>query len=99
MVEGTTLKSKKVIDFIKSNDIHTYKADITTKNELAEELMQSLGARSIPFVAIFPKGEYFYQPVILRDMYTYNDLLEALQKAMDISNSQQTLQLMTIPHH
>ena len=99
LVEGTTLKSKKVIDFIKSNDIHTYKADITTKNELAEELMQSLGARSIPFVAIFPKGEYFYQPVILRDMYTSNDLLKALQKAMDISNSQQTLQLMTIPHH
>lgn len=99
LVEGTTLKSKKVIDFIKSNNIHVYKADITTKNELAEKLMESMGARSIPFVAIFPRGEYFSHPIILRDIYTSNDLLKALQKALDISNPQQTLQLLTIPNH
>ncbi|MCX8122547.1 MAG: thioredoxin family protein [Spirochaetes bacterium] len=91
-VEATALASSDVINFIHANNIKVYKADITTKNEQAENILQSLGSRSIPFVAIFPQGENFLRPVILRDIYTANDLLKALQKAAELS------QQSTVPH-
>ncbi|MEJ5361944.1 MAG: cytochrome c biogenesis protein CcdA [Spirochaetota bacterium] len=96
-VEATALSSSKVIEFIYKNNIAVYKADITTKNPQAEDLLLQLGSRSIPFVAIFPSGGNFSQPVILRDIYTAKDLLKALQKALELSKPSEVPQLMTIP--
>lgn len=96
-VEATALSSSDVIEFIHKNNIAVYKADITTKNPPAETILQQLGSRSIPFVAIFPSGDNFSQPVILRDIYTEKDLLKALQKAIELSKQSDVPQLMTIP--
>ncbi|HXK65921.1 MAG TPA: cytochrome c biogenesis protein CcdA [Spirochaetota bacterium] len=96
-VEATALSSSDVIEFIHKNNIAVYKADITTKNPPAETILQQLGSRSIPFVAIFPSGDNFSQPVILRDIYTAKDLLKALQKAIELSKQSEFPQLLTIP--
>ena len=96
-VEATALTSSDVIEFIHKNNIAVYKADITTKNPPAETILQQLGSRSIPFVAIFPSGDNFSQPVILRDIYTAKDLLKALQKAIELSKQSEFPQLLTIP--
>lgn len=96
-VEATALASSDIIEFVHENNITVYKADITTKNPPAEVLLQQLGSRSIPFVAIFPSGDNFSQPVILRDIYTAKDLLKALQKALALSKQSDLPQLMTIP--
>ena len=96
-VEATALASSEVIAFVHKNNITVYKADITTKNQPAESLLQQLGSRSIPFVAIFPAGDNFSQPVILRDIYTAKDLLKALHKGLELSKQSQLPQLMTLP--
>ncbi len=96
-VEATALSSSSIIEFIYKNNISVYKADITTKNPPAESILLQLGSRSIPFVAIFPSGGNFSQPVILRDIYTAKDLLKALQKALELSKQSEIPQLMTIP--
>ena len=96
-VESTALASSEVIEFVLKNNISVYKADITTKNPPAETLLQQLGSRSIPFVAIFPAGDNFSQPVILRDIYTAKDLLKALQKGLELSKQSKMPQLMTLP--
>lgn len=96
-VEATALASQDVINFIQTNSIQVYKADITTKNDQAENILQRLGSRSIPFVAIFPKGDNFSRPVILRDIYTAKDVLNALQKAIELSTQSELPQLLSIP--
>jgi len=96
-VEATALASSEVIEFVRKNNITVYKADITTKNTPAESILQQLGSRSIPFAAIFPAGENFSQPVILRDIYTAKDLLKALQKALELSQQSPLPELMTLP--
>lgn len=96
-VEATALASSGVIEFVNKNNITIYKADITTKNPPAESLLQQLGSHSIPFAAIFPEGENFSQPVILRDIYTAKDLLKALQKALELSKQSPLPKLMTLP--
>ncbi|MGQ9842285.1 MAG: protein-disulfide reductase DsbD family protein [Spirochaetota bacterium] len=96
-VEATALASSEVIEFVHKNNITVYKADITTKNPPAESLLQQLGSHSIPFAAIFPEGENFSQPVILRDIYTSKDLLKALQKALELSKQSHLPELMILP--
>ncbi len=96
-VEATALASQEVITFIQANSIQVYKADITTKNQQAENILQRLGSRSIPFVAIFPKGDNFSRPIILRDIYTAKDVLNALQKAIELSTQSELPQLLSIP--
>lgn len=60
-------------------------ADITTTFPEAEDYMQSLGSRSIPFLAVLPSGENFTRPVCLRDIYTKSDVLRALEQAATLS--------------
>lgn len=96
-VEATTLRSDEVIDFIQTNNVRVYKADITEKNPEAENLMHALGARSIPFLAIFPGGEQFYSPFIIRDMYTADELLDALNKAYKAGGTLYIPPLLDIP--
>ena len=96
-VEATALTSSDVIEFVTKHNISVYKADITTKNPQAESILERLGSRSIPFVAIFPSGENFSQPVILRDIYTANDLLKALQKAVELSTPSGVPGILTVP--
>jgi len=80
-VESTSLYTEKVIDIVKKGDIHIYIADITRKNHEAEALLEKLGSHSIPFLAIFPPHSDFTRPICLRDIYSEDDVLNAIEEA------------------
>ena len=80
-VEKTSLYTEKVAKAVKQNNIEFLIADITRENPEATDLLNKLGSRSIPFLAVFPAGEAFKEPVCLRDIYSEEDVLKAIEMA------------------
>jgi thiol:disulfide interchange protein DsbD len=81
LVERTSLRTADVYKAIKEKNIQLYIADLTRENPSAEKLLNSLGSRSIPFLAIFPRGKSFNTPICLRDIYSEKDVLNAIKMA------------------
>jgi thiol:disulfide interchange protein DsbD len=81
LVEKTSLYTAEVLKTIKEKKIQLFVADLTRENIPAEKLLNELGNRSIPFLAIFPSGKFFKSPVCLRDIYSKEDVLEAIKMA------------------
>ena len=52
--------------------------DLTRPDPEAQALLRAIGSVSIPVTAIFPKGLLADSPVVLRDLYTANQLDQAL---------------------
>ncbi|HNU90328.1 MAG TPA: cytochrome c biogenesis protein CcdA [Spirochaetota bacterium] len=82
LVERTALYTSRVVSLINENSITLYTADITRKNPEAQKLLRELGSRSIPFLAVFPPGDQFNEPICLRDIYSESDVLEAIRIAV-----------------
>jgi thiol:disulfide interchange protein DsbD len=82
LVEKMSLNTTKVSNVLKQNNIELLTADITRKNPDAEKLLEMLGSRSIPFLAVFPKGVAFTEPICLRDVYSEKDVLNAIEKSL-----------------
>lgn len=55
--------------------------DMTQFEEEKQNLLTELGSASIPFLAVFPKNNP-YQPIILRDVYTFNMARQVLEQAV-----------------
>ncbi|MEK6234438.1 MAG: hypothetical protein N2C14_06980 [Planctomycetales bacterium] len=55
-------------------------ADKTAHNQEIDDLLTALKGYSLPIVAIFPASNP-RKPIILRDVYTQSQLLDALKKA------------------
>lgn len=81
LVERTALYTSRVASLINEKSITLYTADITRENPDAQALLRALGSRSIPFLAVFPPGERFTQPLCLRDIYGETDVIEAIRIA------------------
>jgi thiol:disulfide interchange protein DsbD len=81
LVEKTSLDDPEVVTRINEQSITLYTADLTRENPVAQELLRALGSRSIPFLAVFPPGGRFSEPLCLRDIYGANDVLEAIRRA------------------
>ncbi len=81
LVERTALYTSDVISMINQQSITLYTADITREHPEAQALLRALGSRSIPFLAVFPPGERFTEPLCLRDIYGETDVLEAIRIA------------------
>jgi thiol:disulfide interchange protein DsbD len=81
LVEKTVLHSDAIQTYLKNESIAVFYADITVKGTEGEDLLKSLGGTAIPFLAVFPAGNKFYEPVCLRDIYTKKDLIEAIDAA------------------
>ncbi|MBN2042142.1 MAG: thioredoxin family protein [Spirochaetes bacterium] len=82
LVEETSLYTTSVANAIKSGNIELMVADMTRMNTDAKKMLDALGSRSIPFLAVFPAGESFFKPVCLRDIYSENDVLKAIEIAL-----------------
>ncbi|MBW3624645.1 MAG: thioredoxin family protein [Armatimonadetes bacterium] len=76
ILERQVYHQAKVVDRLKGN-VKLMRADISGGAPEAEKLLQQLGGASLPFSAVF-RGEDPTRPVILRDMYTADQLLAAL---------------------
>jgi len=81
LVEKLALEKDQVRELFARDDVEFMVADITRKNPQAESLMNRLGSKSIPLLSIFPPGEGFISPLCLRDIYSADDVAEAVNKA------------------
>lgn len=83
LVEKISLDTEKVAKKISDYNIDLMIADITHSNPPAKDLLLKLKSRSIPFLAVFPGGIGFSSPVCLRDIYSEDDVLNAIEKARE----------------
>ena len=81
LVERTALHNRRVVEAFKEHNALLLKADLTRENPPAKRLLEKLGSRSIPFLALFPPGENFWQPFFLRDIYRAKDVLTVFREA------------------
>jgi thiol:disulfide interchange protein DsbD len=79
-VEKTVLDKTEFREKLKENNVTLMIADWTHYEPVITELLSELGSKSIPFTAIFP-GKAPYRPILLRDIYTLDSALEALDMA------------------
>jgi thiol:disulfide interchange protein DsbD len=83
LVEKLALQSDEVQNIFSRDDIEFMVADITVSNPQAESLMARLGSKSIPLLAVFPPGSGFTSPLCLRDIYSSDDVVSAVEKAAE----------------
>jgi len=83
LVERTALRNQHVVETFRKHNVLLLKADLTRENPPAKRLLENLGSRSIPFLALFPPGEQFWQPFFLRDIYRARDVLRVFEIAAE----------------
>jgi thiol:disulfide interchange protein DsbD len=81
LVERTALKNSSVVQAFQEHNALLLVADITRENPPAKRLLEKLGSRSIPFLALFPPGRDFWNPYFLRDLYRARDVLRVFSEA------------------
>ena len=81
LVEKMTLERSSVKKILADEKVNLLIADITLPGSEGEKLMHALGSRSIPFLAVFPPGDRFFNPICLRDIYSPEDVISAVESA------------------
>ncbi|PKL17530.1 MAG: hypothetical protein CVV49_10775 [Spirochaetae bacterium HGW-Spirochaetae-5] len=82
LVEKLALQSDEVQRLFAKDNIEFMVADLTVRNPQAESLMARLGSRSIPLLVVFPPGSGFNSPLCLRDIYSSEDVVSAVERAV-----------------
>jgi thiol:disulfide interchange protein len=83
LVERTTLRDRRVRQAFRAHNALLLKADLTRDNPPAKLLLERMGSRSIPFLALFPPGERFWHPFFVRDIYGPDDVLSVFTRARE----------------
>ncbi|MDY6934257.1 MAG: cytochrome c biogenesis protein CcdA [Spirochaetota bacterium] len=81
LVERVSLYTPDVFEAMDNNNVDLLVADMTRENPIAEDLLYRLGSSSLPFLAVFPVGESFTKPICLRDIYSDDDVVQAISMA------------------
>ena len=76
----TSINRQDVLDAIQTNGVVPLLADWTTGSPEIKEALTSLNSRSIPVLAIFPADKP-NEPIILRDLISKQQILDALKEA------------------
>lgn len=79
LLEKTVLTPNVLEQIIKEYEIKLIRVDLTHKDAEAEALLRALGSVSIPVTAIFPGDSNATRPLVLRDIYTSEQLEHALE--------------------
>lgn len=79
-LEATVLSTEQVRNLVAENEIVPLQADWTHQDPEVTEMLTQLGSKQVPVLAIFPAGRP-NEPIVLRDTYSENKLLTALQEA------------------
>lgn len=79
-LEALYMNTREVRELVQANGVVTLKADWTDHSPEVTAMLELLGARQVPVIAIFPAGDP-NNPTRFLDGYTKASLLEALQKA------------------
>ena len=81
---ATAIETNRVKATIDANRVVPLLADWTEESEEIKTMLESLRSKSIPVLAIFPAstpGEADREPIILRDLISESQVLEALDAA------------------
>jgi thiol:disulfide interchange protein len=81
---ATAIETDKVKAKIDFNRVVPLLADWTEESDEIKSMLETLQAKSIPVLAIFPAappGERAKEPIILRDLISESQLLDALERA------------------
>jgi thiol:disulfide interchange protein DsbD len=79
-LEAAVLNTREVRDSVEANRVVTLQADWTHGQPEVTAMLQLLGSKQVPVIAIFPAGNP-NEPIVLRGGYTRQTLLDALAKA------------------
>lgn len=80
-LEATVLTDERLRRWKARYNMELVRVDLTAPNAFATRLCEALGSKSIPVTALFPAGDMARQPVVLRDVYSVEELEKALQQA------------------
>ena len=80
-LEKFVLNTPRISETIRQNGVVTLKADWTHAEPEVTKMLEQLGSKQVPVVAIFPAGKA-HQPIVLRGSYTQETLQAALEKAI-----------------
>jgi suppressor for copper-sensitivity B len=72
--------TKKTLAVVNKYDVVPFLADWTKPSDEIKSTLHSLGSNSIPVLAIYPAGQPD-KPIVLRDLLTQQDVIDALEKA------------------
>ncbi|MBD5417213.1 MAG: cytochrome C biosynthesis protein [Desulfovibrio sp.] len=79
-LEATVLTGERLREWQARHGMELVRVDLTRPNAYAVRLLEMLGSKSIPLTALFPAGEMAEKPLVLRDLYTAEDLGRALHQ-------------------
>ena len=89
------INTEKVKSVVEANSVEPLIADWTDRNDEIKQELLALGSRSIPLLAIYPANSPG-DPIILRDLISEDQLLEALQQAGATQGNEPGLQMPEI---
>ncbi|TVM33328.1 protein-disulfide reductase [Oceanidesulfovibrio marinus] len=78
-LEATVLTDSTVQRWERRYGLRFYKVDLTLRDPGEMDLLAALGSKSIPVVAVFPKGDKSGSPIVLRDLFTKAQMEDALK--------------------
>ena len=79
VLERTVLSPETLQPLVERYHLQLIRVDLTRKDPDSEAFLRALGSVSIPLLAVFPTGKQAYEPLLLRDLFTA-DQLESLVK-------------------
>lgn len=82
VLERTTLTADNLDALVKRYGVTLVRVDLTRNDEQAQSLLRALDSASIPLLAVFPAGDAWKRPVVLRDIYTAGQMEEAVRQAL-----------------
>ncbi|MCY2986266.1 MAG: thioredoxin family protein [Planctomycetota bacterium] len=80
-LEHTVLNTEEVRRFVEDNGVVTLSADWTDRNPEIGKMLEALGSKQVPVIAIFPAGRPNQPIVLLAGDITQKTLLGKLQEA------------------
>lgn len=82
LFERLVLRTSPVIESLREHGVVALKADWSDADPKVTEMLDVLGSRQVPVIAIFPARDPNH-PIIFRGSYTQQAILDALQKAAE----------------
>ncbi len=79
VLKETVLTYDKLKVLVDEYDIKLIRVDMTKFDKANQDFLASLDSASIPLLALFRKDIFAYSPIILRDIYTFNQLKEEIE--------------------
>ena len=79
-LEAAVLNTREIRDAVAANHVVTLHADWTHADPEVTQMLEALGSKQVPVLAIFPAGNP-NEPIVFRGGYTRQELIDSLVRA------------------